>query len=133
MLGHLIDNAIKFSDSGTITIDFHRHGDMLQLVVTDEGRGIDEHFIPHMFNDFKQESTGFSRGYEGNGLGLFIVGGFAELMGGTVQVHSEVGNGTQVRITLPTVVGAADSIPTLQRGDGHSTSPDLLRGLSVRV
>lgn len=125
---NLLDNAVKFTESGGISVSVTvidecpcvTSGDAcIEIVVQDTGIGIDERFIPHLFDEFLQESEGESRSHNGTGLGLTIVGGLVDLMGGEIEVESEkrVGSTFKVRIpvgTLETVGGA------IVEGDGAS-------------
>jgi PAS domain S-box-containing protein len=99
---HLVDNAVKFSsEEGTVTVQLQASDQQLQLDVQDTGIGIDADFLPHLFEAFKQESTGDSRAYEGNGLGLAITKRLVDLMGGSIRVESTKGNGTTFYVKWP--------------------------------
>ena len=109
---NLISNAIKFTGEGSapggrVAVRLDASGDPLILTVADTGVGIDEAFLPHLFDTFKQESTGDARGFEGTGLGLTIIGELVDLMGGTIEVESEKGEGTTFTVTLPRQGGEA--------------------------
>jgi len=75
--------------------------DQIGIVVADTGVGIDPEFVPHLFDAFHQESTGDAREFEGSGLGLSITKRLVNLMGGTITVDSEKGEGTTFTVTLP--------------------------------
>lgn len=101
VLMHVLDNAIKFTESGCVTISVDRVGAELALVVEDTGVGIGREFIAVAFDEFKQESEGLSRAHEGSGLGLALVRRLMELLGGRVDVASEPGVGTSFTVYLP--------------------------------
>ncbi len=103
-VANLLDNALKFCPEGAaITLAAQVDGDRLNVSVVDTGPGIAEADLPHLFDRFYQarQSVAPATGEGGKGLGLAIVKRIAELHGGTVQVHSRPGEGTQVQITLP--------------------------------
>ena len=94
ILSNLLSNAIKFTPSGRVTVSVSRKSQQVVIRVEDTGAGIDEAFLPHLFEKFKQESNGHCRGYEGVGLGLTITKQVVELMGGEIAVESTKGLGT---------------------------------------
>jgi CheY-like chemotaxis protein len=75
--------------------------DTVHLRIRDTGVGIDAEFMPHLFEEFKQESTGLARSYEGSGLGLSITRRLVYLAGGTIEVESTKGQGTTFVVVLP--------------------------------
>ena len=103
---NLISNAIKFTGEGhapggSVTVTLDATDDACTLTVADTGVGIDAAFVPHLFDAFKQESTGDARDFEGSGLGLAITGELVDLLGGTISVDSAKGEGTTFTVTLP--------------------------------
>ncbi len=111
ILHNIIGNAIKFTEQGGVTVRLGRDKhpetgeDCIRIRVKDTGIGISPEFLPHLFDTFQQESTGFSRSHEGSGLGLSITKRLVEMMGGTIEVESEKGKGSVFTITLPTCEG----------------------------
>ena len=101
VLSNLLANAVKFTHEGHVELRLNIDGDDLELQVEDTGIGIDGKFLPHVFEDFRQESSGLARDYEGNGLGLGITRRLVALMGGGISVESEKGRGTTFSIVLP--------------------------------
>ncbi|MBT8399599.1 MAG: hypothetical protein KJO98_03920, partial [Rhodothermia bacterium] len=97
----LIGNAIKFTQSGSVAVSASLSVDSLRLSVSDTGEGIDEEFIPLLFDEFQQESGGLARSHGGNGLGLAIAAKVVELLQGTIHVESEKGIGSTFSILLP--------------------------------
>ncbi len=125
ILTNLIGNAIKFTSSGTITIstwDCHNPEDAdclkttqseertvigtvpcpcIAIEVADEGVGISKEFLPRIFDEFKQESAGYDRNYEGTGIGLTITAKLVEMMHGSITVISKLGEGSRFIVQLP--------------------------------
>ncbi|GAB5533840.1 MAG: hypothetical protein Rubg2KO_00890 [Rubricoccaceae bacterium] len=98
---HLVGNAIKFTEEGSVHIEMETDGAQAQLHVRDTGVGIPETFRPHLFEAFRQASTGIKRTHQGTGLGLAIAKRLAESMNGTLDVDSEDGTGSVFTLRLP--------------------------------
>jgi signal transduction histidine kinase len=94
-------NGLKFTERGGLTIRLGCDGEFVRIDVADTGVGMDESFIPKLFDDFTQESEGISRNYEGVGLGLSITRRLVDLMDGTIDVASEPGAGSTFTVRLP--------------------------------
>ena len=104
MLVNLLSNAIKFTpDGGQVGLEMAGDvdGKALHLTVWDTGIGIAEQDLQRLFKPFVQLDGSLSRRYEGTGLGLALVARMAEILGGSVTVTSQVGNGSRFTITLP--------------------------------
>ena len=100
MLGHLLTNAIGFSDAGsTIRMGARRSGDVVQIWVADRGRGMDAEFQKRAFERFQAKPLPGS--HHGPGLGLALVKSFTELHGGKVSLVSKLNQGTTVVCNLP--------------------------------
>jgi len=103
-IANLVDNALKFCGAGdAITLAACRHGDRVEVRVSDTGPGIPQADLPQLFDRFYQSRTTVApaTGEGGKGLGLAIVKRIAELHGGDVSVSSTAGAGTQVMLVLP--------------------------------
>ena len=98
ILINLISNAIKYSEGADISIYITDAGDAVNVSVKDEGIGIPPKELDKIF-DYLYQVEG-NRAAEGTGIGLFLVKGLVEQMGGSVRVESEVGVGTEFYITL---------------------------------
>ncbi len=97
---NLLSNAVAFSPEGsTVSLSARRDGDVVEIAVADRGAGIPGHFVDSAFDRFSAMPRGAARG--GVGLGLSIVKSFVGLHGGTVEIASEEGWGTTVRVRLP--------------------------------
>ena len=120
ILTNLIGNAIKFTPAGhvLVQIDTHRYEDgraSIKFCVTDTGIGISEDAMKLLFQKFEQADTSTSRKFGGTGLGLAISRQLVEMMGGTVQVSSELDKGSTFSfdLTLPVQDQALDEAPEL--------------------
>ena len=101
ILNNLIGNAAKFTQNGSIRVSWRELPKDVCLEVADTGRGISPEFIPRLFDEFSQESIGASRSHEGTGLGLTIVKGLVDLLGGRIEVESTRGKGSTFRVYIP--------------------------------
>ena len=101
VLANLLDNAIKFTKSGGITLYLKVEDDELQLRVSDTGIGIEEDYLPRIFDEFSQASTGLDRTHQGAGLGLVVSKRLIEQLGGSLSVNSIEGEGSTFKICLP--------------------------------
>jgi PAS domain S-box-containing protein len=94
ILENLISNAIKYSNQGKILIKASDKKDFIEMMVKDEGIGIAEEYLKHLFKPFSQEDVSYKRKFEGTGLGLAITKGYVELIGGEIKVESKKGVGS---------------------------------------
>jgi signal transduction histidine kinase/HAMP domain-containing protein len=103
VLQNLINNAIKFTERGVITVSarFAAQDRTVEISVADTGIGIPADKIDNIFGMFQQVDGSATRGYGGVGLGLYIVKNYLDLMGGKIAVESEVGRGAKFVVTLP--------------------------------
>lgn len=101
ILTNLLTNALKFTDEGHVGIRARAQTSHVVIQVYDSGIGIDEDFLPSLFDAFKQESEGLQREHDGTGLGLSITKELVDLMEGTIEVNSEKGIGTTFTVRLP--------------------------------
>lgn len=100
-LNNLINNAIKFSEKGTISFGYKKTCTALEFYVIDTGIGISPRHQAIIFNRFMQVDSGLSRIHEGAGLGLPITKGLIELLGGKIWIESELGKGSKFFFTVP--------------------------------
>jgi len=98
---NLIDNAVKYTEQGGITIRIHTEGEAVCITVQDTGIGIPEQHIPRIFERFYVVDKARSRQAGGTGLGLSIVKHIVMQHQGTIEVKSAVGSGTSFIIRLP--------------------------------
>ncbi|SEF82134.1 PAS domain-containing hybrid sensor histidine kinase/response regulator [Vibrio hangzhouensis] len=133
ILYNLINNAIKFTKLGAITVTIGRlkpHSKHISFVVEDTGIGIQPDALDIVFEPFVQADTSTTRDYGGTGLGLAIVKQLIEKMGGTIQASSIVGQGTRFEFEIPlrTTIQPADSLLTQHYKDSSNLS-----GLDILV
>jgi len=102
ILTHLVHNAIKFTDAGTVEVFVRRREHRVVVSVSDSGIGIDPDFLPHVFDEFAQASSGYDRTHEGNGIGLTIVNRLVDQLDGEITLDSTPGEGTEVTVRVPT-------------------------------
>ena len=101
VMDNLISNAIKFTRKGKVSVGISSDQEKVTLKVEDTGIGIGKEFLPHIFDEFQQESKGIARIFQGSGLGLAITKRLVELMGGTISVESKKGKGTTFTVVYP--------------------------------
>jgi signal transduction histidine kinase len=119
---NLVTNAIRYTERGTVRIEFVTASYALWIVVSDTGPGMSPEQIPLIFREFTQLDALRSRRHEGAGMGLAIVRGLVDLFGGSIATDSKPGEGTTFTVTIPVtpVVGPPPSDARQPRpGDGE--------------
>lgn len=101
VISNLLNNAIKFTDTGCIILQVRVRGYYLEFRVRDTGVGINSREINQLFDPFFQVGTGVQRHFQGTGLGLAICEKLVNLMDGDVEVVSELGMGSIFAIRIP--------------------------------
>jgi signal transduction histidine kinase/ActR/RegA family two-component response regulator len=101
VINNLMGNAIKFTQQGRVTLSVHYHDDTLHLNVTDTGIGMDEAALSHLFDRFTQADASITKKYQGTGLGMAITKELVDLMHGTIEVTSTIGEGTTFSVAIP--------------------------------
>ena len=116
IINNYLNNAIKFSDKGTVTLKaFTRESDcQIGFSVTDQGIGIRNEDFSALFQQFSQIDSGANRAHKGTGLGLVIVSKLVELMNGTVDVESTHGKGSCFSTYLPLIPATAEDYLSTQ-------------------
>ncbi len=100
----LIDNGIKFTNQGYVELSFQlENKDRLCFIVKDTGIGIPGEKQEIIFEPFTTAEDSYNRNYSGSGLGLTIVKHLLKLLDGDIRLSSQVGKGTEVRISIPFV------------------------------
>jgi signal transduction histidine kinase len=103
ILQNLVNNAIKFTEKGSVTVRtiYMPDSRTLRFEVADTGIGIQKDLLPAIFEIFHQVDSSETRSYGGVGLGLYIVKKYAELLNGTITAESEYGQGSTFTLTIP--------------------------------
>jgi signal transduction histidine kinase/CheY-like chemotaxis protein len=136
ILLNLINNSLKFTDSGFIllqagTIDENEQRITLKVKVEDSGIGISKEDLSIIFDEYVQVGQSATKKYSGTGLGLSIVKKLVELQGGNISIESEKGAGTKIFIEIPYKVGNPEMIPAHE--PINLKIPGSFKNLSVLV
>lgn len=127
---NLVSNAVKFTDSGHVTIKLSNPNAKLCLEVLDSGIGMSEKILSGLFTRFEQADKSTTRRYGGTGLGMAITKQLVDLMGGTIEVKSELKKGTHFTIHLPLKRATMAKVKKVRRA--HSATPNL-KGKKILV
>lgn len=106
VMRNIISNAIKFTQRGGVTLITEIEKNEIHISVKDTGLGIAPEFKKYLFGFFRQAQEGYGRNFEGAGLGLAISKRFLDMMGGKLEVQSEVNVGSTFTIILPLIQSA---------------------------
>jgi signal transduction histidine kinase len=106
ILSNLLNNAVKFTSSGSVTLKSGFITAGLRIIVEDTGLGIDQPQLDKIFDSFFQTDKGYSREYGGNGLGLSICKSYISMLKGQITVQSKLGKGTIFTVTLPVLMSS---------------------------
>lgn len=101
VLMHLVSNALKFTGRGSVDLRVDAEGDGVRFLVKDTGIGFSPSRVPQLLEAFTQGQSGADRAFEGTGLGLSVAHGLVTRMGGTLEIRSFPGTGTEARVWLP--------------------------------
>ncbi len=133
ILNNLLDNALKFTKIGGITIatseTIEEDKSYVDIKVIDTGIGISKVHLESIFQEFRQESEGFGRSHEGTGLGLTLAKKMTELMGGKIIVESKKNEGSVFTLRFPAMNANSGSVKTFSglQITGKKASRKLLR------
>jgi signal transduction histidine kinase len=101
VLQNLINNALKFTENGSVTVSVECSSEVIEFQVKDTGIGMPQDMLPSIFQMFRQLDSSSTRSYGGSGVGLYIVKKFVDLLGGKIEVESTLGEGSNFTVTLP--------------------------------
>ncbi len=125
----ILSNAVKFTpEGGSVTFvaeQLPREGEYcgMRFTITDTGIGIDEEFMPRLFDSFAQEDATSTNRYGGSGLGLAITKKLVDLMDGDISVHSRKGEGSTFIVTVR--LGFVDGCDARAQASGKDEMPSL--------
>jgi CheY-like chemotaxis protein len=130
-LTNLLQNAIKFTEGGAVTAKLFRAPDRnLSISVIDTGIGIEPDYLARIFEPFSQEESGYTRRFEGNGLGLALTRSYLQLNGAAISVESEKGQGSTFTIVFSPaselMVGSANASVN-EPSNGTARAPAVRR------
>jgi len=100
IISNILDNAYKFTQSGEIRISAGKVNDKIMISIQDSGIGIEPEYLGRIFEAFTQEEQGYTRKYDGNGLGLALTKKYCELNGIEISITSKKGAGTTVKLLI---------------------------------
>jgi CheY-like chemotaxis protein len=108
IFNNLLNNAVKFTNQGSVTLNVLLTDSSVSIEVKDTGIGIPESHQSVIWEEFRQVSEGISRSFEGTGLGLTIIKKYTELLGGKVSLKSKVGEGSTFTVEFPRLKEKSD-------------------------
>jgi PAS domain S-box-containing protein len=112
IISNLLNNAIKFTEKGSITLTVKLAEDKAMIAIMDTGIGVPANRQEIIFEPFRQASEGLNRNFEGTGLGLTLAKKFAALMGGIISVESKPGEGSTFTLELPVNINIEENVIT---------------------
>ncbi|MGN0337578.1 MAG: ATP-binding protein [Lachnospiraceae bacterium] len=134
---NILSNALKYTPAGgTVSmrlteIPSDRPGyAVYQTVIEDNGIGMSEEFLPHLFEEFTRERSSTESRVGGTGLGMPIVKKLVDLMQGTIEVESEIGRGTKITVTLPHRI-AINRDPAQNIENSHAYDAECFKGKRI--
>ncbi|WP_421716329.1 sensor histidine kinase [Arcobacter arenosus] len=125
VLKNLIGNSIKFVHEGEIRLIVQEKEETIQIVVSDDGIGISEDKLEHIFDRFKQADGSTTRKYGGTGLGLAICKDLISLFNGSINIESKVNIGTTITIEIPKNLDMISSERKVKKVENSSELEDL--------
>ncbi len=130
VLNNLVNNAIKFTPRGSVTVAVRAAPEgRFDFEVKDTGIGIAPDALPRLFSAFAQAEAGITRRYGGTGLGLALSRELVAMMGGALEVESQVGHGTTMRFSIvleASVAALVEAVPLLLGPPPEATLPVLV-------
>ena len=101
IINSLVDNAIKYTSKGYVYLGTKHLGDKVEITISDTGVGIEQNQIERLLKPFTQEVEGYTRPFEGAGLGMTIAYKLTKLMNGEFLITSQKNKGTKIVIYFP--------------------------------
>ena len=123
MLFNLLNNAVRFTETGSVTVSAARDGEQIVFSVADTGVGVPPEYIDRIFEEFQQADGSTKRRYGGIGLGLAISKRFVTLHGGRIWVDSQPGKGSTFYFSLPIRRGEWEPAPAGRLAEAGAPPP----------
>ncbi|MCF7807129.1 MAG: response regulator [Candidatus Marinimicrobia bacterium] len=117
-LSNILDNAIKYTNEGHVKVRFSVVDKTTEVTIEDTGIGMSKEYQDEMFNAFSQESTGYTKHFQGVGLGLALAHRYLKLIESDIRLTSEQDVGTSFTISFPADTG----LPKFQADPAHSVA-----------
>ena len=133
---NLLSNAVKFTPKGgRVHVAVERLASSVEIRVADSGQGVEPHFLPQIFERFRQADSSITRRSSGLGLGLAIVKHIVEMHGGTVFAFSEGSlKGSTFTVRLPLAIATRMTVPTfVEAREGSIPCPPELTGVRLLI
>ena len=108
---NLLDNAIKYTEQGSIVFGYAHQGNKLRFYVKDTGIGVSEHHKEHLFDRFYKVEDSTDKLFRGTGIGLYLCKNIVKLLGGDIGVISEVNKGSEFYFSLPAKIVSREETP----------------------
>ncbi len=121
IVSNLLQNGLKFTDKGKVSCTVKATENKLKITIQDTGIGISKEKHQEIFERFKQINYEKNAKYGGTGLGLAIVNGIAKLLGGTIEIDSEIGKGATFTLQLPLHI-----VEGVISTESHNTPPEII-------
>lgn len=128
VITNLFDNAVKYTETGKVSIGLTGDNEVVQVYVKDTGPGIPAEDVPHLFQKFYRVDNSATRVIGGTGLGLFICRKIVELYNGRIWVESELGKGSTFFINLPRL--STQQATALQAKEAATAEPPPVASLA---
>ncbi|MBI5177787.1 MAG: CBS domain-containing protein [Nitrospinae bacterium] len=128
----IVDNAVKFTTGGTVTISAARDGNILLFTVADTGIGMEDSHLASIFNAFSQVDESITRRFGGIGIGLPLAKSHIAALGGQIWVKSAPGKGTSVHFTVP-FSGTESGAMNILAADDDESSRLLVRDILLKA
>lgn len=104
IISNVIDNAVKYTEAGSVSVNIEECSGSAKVTVNDTGVGISDKYLPIIFEPFSQEEQGYTRSYEGNGLGLSLVKKYCDLNKVKINICSKKYKGTKVELEFSQLI-----------------------------
>ena len=101
IVSNIIDNAIKYTEQGTVEVSLNERDGKLIMIISDTGIGMEKEYVSNLFDTFSQESVGYSKNYQGIGLGMSLVKRYTDYNNIDIEIQSEKNVGSTFTLIFP--------------------------------